>query len=170
MEPETQELPQPRVPQARRAMEPRPAPEPQVEAPPSQTVSIPFEQFQVFMQTLLTESRKPPIDEMKERQKARMKAQNRSSIKDKEKFLLQKFYNCSHMQRPGSILTGCSAVAWATQSDALVRGSCQHCGSLFSPRLEECIPCHPDVHAAYKELIRIPTHPAGNVRFDWQHA
>jgi hypothetical protein len=168
MEPENQELPQPRVPQARRAIEPKPEPKTEPEAPPSQTVSIPFEQFQVFMQALLAESRKPHVDPMKENQKKRMQAQNRSAIKDKNDFLLAKFRNCSHMQRPGSILTGCSAVAWATQSDGRVRGTCQHCGTLFSPIKEECL--HPEMHEAYKQLIRIPTHPAGNVNFDWQHA
>jgi hypothetical protein len=169
MEPETQELPQPRLPQARRAIEPKPAPEAQPEpAPPPGNVTMTVEQFQMLMMTMATELRKPVRDEMKENQKKRMQAQNRSAIKDKNEFLLAKFRNCSHMQRPGSILTGCSAVAWATQSDGRVRGTCQHCGTLFSPIKEECL--HPEMHEAYKQLIRIPTHPAGNVNFDWQHA
>lgn len=164
MEPETQELPQPRRPMAKPANLTSETPTQK----PEGTVNISLEQFQLLMQTLISESRKPVHDEMKESQKKRMQTQNRSAIKDKNAFLLSKFRACSHMQRPGSILTGCSAVAWATQSDGRVRGTCQHCGTLFSPVKDECL--HTEIAEAYKHLIRIPTHPAGNVNFDWQHA
>ncbi len=154
---DTQELPKPR----------RVITQPQVEAP-SGNVNITLDQFQMMMQMIVAESRKPVRDEMKESQKKRMQDSNRNSIRDKNAFLLDKFRSCSHMQRPGSILTGCSAVAWATQSDAKVRGTCQHCGTLFSPVREECL--HQEIWEAYKHLIRIPTHPAGNVNYDFQHA
>lgn len=160
MEPETQELPQPRM-QPRSQVKPEPQPAPG-------NVNLSLEQFQMLMSTIAAEFRKPVVDEMKAKQQKRMKDQNRSAIKDKNEFLMAKFRNCSHMQRPGSILTGCSAVAWATQSDGRVRGTCQHCGTLFSPVKDECL--HAEIAEAYKQLIRIPTHPAGNVNFDWQHA
>src|SRR5260221_819899 len=154
---DTQELPKPR----------RVITQPPVEAP-SGNVNITLDQFQMMMQMIVAESRKPVRDEMKESQKKRMQDSNRNSIRDKNAFLLDKFLSCSHMQRPGSILTDCSAVAWATQSDAKDRGTCQHCGTLFSPVREECL--HQEIWEAYKHLIRIPTHPAGNVNYDFQHA
>lgn len=138
--------------------------------PPKESgqVSMSPEQLQTLISTLVAEARKPLIDPIKEQQKARMKEHNRKGIEDNKNVRLNRFRNCSHMQRPGSILTGCSAVAWATQSDGIVRGVCQHCNTLFSPREDECL--DKEIHAAYKHLLRIPTHPAGNVSYTFQNA
>jgi len=131
-------------------------------------VMIPADQVQAMMRVLIEESRKPVRDPIKENQIKRMKEHNRQGLDDARNLKLAKFNNCSHMQRPGSILTGCSAVAWATQSDGIVRGPCQHCGTLFSPIKAECL--SEEVWAAYKYLIRIPTHPAGDLSYTFQHA
>jgi hypothetical protein len=135
---------------------------------PVEPVTIPIEQVQAMMQMLIAESRKPVRDPIKEQQTARMKEHNRQGLKDQRDMKIAKFQNCNHMQRPGSILTGCSAIAWATQSDGITRGFCQHCGTGFSPRKEECI--SQEIWEAYKHLIRIPTHPAGNVSYTFQNA
>lgn len=125
-------------------------------------------QFETFIKTMATELRKPPHDEIKAQQQKRMKEHNRAMQKDNREMLLNRFRSCNHMQLPGSIMTGCAAIAWATQSDGKVRGTCQHCGTFFSPVKEECL--HEEIWEAYKFLIRIPTHPAGNVNMTFQHA
>lgn len=122
-------------------------------------VNLTLDQFQTLMQTLIAESRKPVIDPLQVSQKQRMKESNRIGIENKRKHQLAKFRMCNHMQR--GPYAGCCAVAWAMQSDGIVRGPCQNCGTFFSPKLEECI--DPEVHEMYKHLIRIQTHPAGAV-------
>ena len=131
-------------------------------------VNMTTEQFQNLMEAMITASRKPLHDPIKEKQVKRMKEHNAQGIADQRQMKIAKFQNCSHMQRPGSILTGCSAVAWATQSDGKVRGFCQHCGTMFSPVKEECL--SPEIHEAYRLLLRIPTHPAGDLNYTFQHA
>lgn len=140
---------------------------PPKEPTPSGTM-VPIEQVSAMMQMLIAESRKPVIDPIKENQKARMKEHNKRGLDDARQVKINKFNNCSHMQRPGSILTGCSAVAWATQSDGITRGHCQHCGTFFSPKKDECL--SEEIWAAYKHMIRIPTHPAGNINYTFQNA
>ena len=124
-------------------------------------VMVPIENVQAMLQALLAESRKPVIDPIKEQQKARMKEHNRALQKDAHQIKINRFQNCTHMQRPGSILTGCSAIAWATQSDGVVRGFCQHCQTLFSPVAGEC--ASKEIHESYNSWRRVPTHPSGNV-------
>lgn len=131
-------------------------------------ISMSPDQLQTLISTLINEARKPIVDPMKEQQKLRMKEHNKRGIEDNRKVRLNRFRSCSHMQRPGSILTGCSAVAWATQSDGVVRGVCQHCNTLFSPRQNECL--DEEVWKQYEHLKRIPTHPAGNVSYTFQNA
>lgn len=124
-------------------------------------VAIPASQVAEMMRVLLQEARKPVIDPIKEKQKQRMREHNKELQKDALQVKLNKFHNCNHMQRPGSAYNGCSAIAWATQSDGITRGPCQHCGTFFSPKKEECI--SEEVWEAYKHFIRIPTHPAGHI-------
>lgn len=129
---------------------------------------IPAEQVMAMMKVLMEEARKPVRDPIKENQAKRMKEHNKQGLEDQRKLKIAKFQNCSHMQRPGSILTGCSAIAWATQSDGKIRGHCQHCGTIFSPVKNECI--SEEIWEAYKYMIRIPTHPAGDLAYTSQHA
>jgi hypothetical protein len=124
-------------------------------------VNITLEQFQLLMSTLISESRKPVHDPMKEKQKARMREHNQEAIRNKKEYLLRKFHSCNHMQL--GPYAGCCAIAWAQQSDGRVRGACQHCGTFFSPVADECL--SPEIHEAYKHLIRIQTHPAGNLAY-----
>jgi hypothetical protein len=97
-----------------------------------------------------------------------MREHNRMLQRDQRDMLLARFRSCNHMQYPGSVMTGCSCIGWATQSDGKKRGTCQHCGTVFSPVREECIA--DEVWQAYSMLVRVPTHPGGNINSIWQSA
>jgi hypothetical protein len=89
-------------------------------------------------------------------------------MRDQQKMLAARFESCNHMQLPGSVMTGCSCIAWATQSDGKKRGTCQHCGTVFSSVREEC--ASQEIWEAYKMLVRLPTHPTGNINTVFQSA
>lgn len=135
---------------------------------PSTSVSMTAEQFREIMQAIIFEARKPIIDEMKVAQTKRMREHNRQMQQDNREMLLARFRSCNHMQLPGSVMTGCSCIAWATQSDGKRRGTCQHCGTMFSPNKEECL--SEEIWRAYPMLVRVPTHPGGNINSIFQSA
>lgn len=136
--------------------------------PKPDQVSMSPDQLQTLITTLIHEARKPVIDPLKEKQKARAKEHYTAMVKDQHDLKVRQFQNCNHMQAPGSILTGCACIGWATQSDGKVRGVCQHCNTLFSPVREECL--SEEVFQAYGHLRRLPTHPGGNVAYTFQQA
>ena len=150
------------------AREPHKPPETVPSEPESSTVAMSADQFQRIMVSVIQEARKPIVDERAVQARERMKAQNRRLRVDRQAMLLAKFHSCNHMQMPGSVMTGCACIAWAIQSDNVKRGTCQHCGTKFSPILEECD--HPEIWEAYKYLVRLPTHPAGNINNIFQTA
>jgi len=127
-----------------------------------------MDKFQAALETAIVAARKPIINEQDERQKRRMKEHMRQLQKDEAILSQNKFRMCSHMQYPGSVLTGCSVIAWATQSDGVRRGTCMHCGTIFSPNRSECK--SDEIWESYKTLVRIPTHPGGNVNSVFQNA
>jgi hypothetical protein len=115
---------------------------------------------QVIASAIL-EARKPVKDEKLEARAKRWREHNRQMHQDKIKLAIARFHSCNHLQLPGSVLSGCSVIAWASQSDGNRRGHCPHCGTDFSPIRKECL--SDEIWQAYSMLVRIPTHPAGNI-------
>jgi hypothetical protein len=147
--------------------EPEPEPEPKPEEPAARqakVLSITEEQ----LERLLRAARGPVIDERKERRMRMWKEHNQQLQKDDLKVKVGRFRSCNHMQLPGSVVSGCSLIAWATQTDQKRRGVCQRCHTVFSPVREECI--SDEVWESYRRLIAIPTHPAGNQNYIYQSA
>lgn len=159
--------------------EPKPEPEHQPKEPPEATapqaaaftvadIERMMNKFDETMATAIREARKPIRDERAIARMQRMKEHNHQMQKDAREMLIARFRNCNHMQLPGSVMTGCSCIAWATQSDGIKRGTCQHCGTIFSSKREECL--NQEVWESYKMLVRMPTHPAGNFNTIFQSA
>lgn len=171
---------EPSKPQPHRSQEPDPKPpsppepeepEPDKEEPekePAGQMAAMMAKFEQALDTAISAARRPVINEQEERQKRRMKEHMRQLAKDEAVLSQNKFRMCSHMQYPGSVMTGCSVIAWATQSDGVRRGTCMHCGTIFSPKREECQ--SDEIWEAYRTLVRIPTHPGGNVNSVFQNA
>lgn len=135
--------------------------EPKEEPEHATSVTMTAAQFREIMETVVKEARKPVVDEMVVARRKRTREHNQQLAKDQRTMLIQRFRNCNHMHMPGSVMTGCAAIAWATQSDGKRRGTCQHCGTIFSPVKEECLA--DEIWQSYSQLVRLPTHPAGNV-------
>lgn len=126
------------------------------------------EQFRDLLSSVILEARRPVLDEKKVNQQKRMREHNRMIMRDQRKMLAARFNGCNHMQLPGSVMSGCSCIAWATQSDGKRRGTCQHCGTIFSSERSEC--ASQEIWEAYRMLVRLPTHPAGNINQVFQAA
>lgn len=142
--------------------------EPEEKPDEQERVSLTAAQFQQIMQAVVKEARKPVVDDITLARRKRTREQNQLLAVDQREMLINRFHNCNHMQMPGSVMTGCSCIAWATQSDGRKRGTCQHCGTIFSPIREECL--SEEIWRAYSMLVRLPTHPAGNINNVFQSA
>lgn len=147
-----------------------------------QNITVPLNFFTQLVATLqqgfkqiAEDIRKPPIDPVKEAQAKRAKETKEFSEKQTWELLRSRALTCNHVR---SDMT--SAVAWAEQSDTygnypdlceqlgitnspammnhIVRGACQHCQTLFSPRREECV--SEEVFKMYREMRRIPVDKA----------
>lgn len=134
----------------------------------TRTVQMTSAQFETLIKAVIGEARKPVTDEQMLARKKKWRDRNVALMRSQRLVKLNSFRNCNHMQFPGSVLTGCSVVAWATQSDHKRRGVCQHCGTIFSSVREECL--SEEIFDAYKMLIRMPTHPGGNINTIFQSA
>lgn len=97
-----------------------------------------------LLRQVLEEAKKPYIDPDVESRKARDRERLRCEREIAEKARRDYQARCTHLREDGS-----SAVAWATQSDGITRGVCQHCNRLFVPE-------DPD----YAQVIRIPVRSA----------
>lgn len=161
--------PQP-PPQPGRKEEPEPTekPDEEKEEPEHAHVTMTAAQFQQIMLSVIAEARKPVKDERAVARVQRMREHNQMLQRDQKQMLIARFRSCNHMQAPGSVMTGCAAIAWATQSDGKKRGTCQHCLTVFSPVREECL--SDEIWQAYPMLVRLPTHPAGNLNTVFQSA
>lgn len=107
-------------------------------------------QFQETIKTVVSEIRKPPIDPIKEIQKAREKATKERGEKDYWDRKAAAKLNCSHTRQNGT-----SNIAWATQSDGIERGVCPYCSSTFTP----------DDGELYQQLRRMPRGMIESVRY-----
>ena len=161
------------------------APQPQVVPPAEPTMAVPvnfFAQLLAHMQEMANNNvkalaqvvdniRKPVIDPVKEAQHERARRTKEQSEKSFWEQARNRAQNCTHLREDMS-----SAIAWAEQSDVyadypdlceakkitgaaqqtrLMRGTCQHCQTLFSPRREECVSDF--VYENYSAMRRIPT-------------
>lgn len=147
---------EPTRPQEPDPAEPKQPPKSEEEAGAS-SLSLSTAQFQFLCDML----RRPMVDPKKEAQIKRMREHNRRLRQDTLAMIIARFHSCNHMQMPGSVLSGCAVIAWATQTDGIKRGTCQHCGTIFSPKRSEC--ASKEIWEAYPMLVRIPTHPGGNI-------
>lgn len=148
---------------------PTPEPEPKPDEPfdPNEAgLRLTASDLREVLSVVIAEARKPVKDERMIARLKRMREHNRSMQKDQREMLHIRFKSCDHMQLPGSVMTGCSCIAWATQSDGKRRGTCQHCGTIFSSERSECL--NDEIWEAYKMLVRLPTHPAGNFNHIFQ--
>jgi hypothetical protein len=160
-------LRQPPKPPEPEPQEPDKEKEPE-ETPASKIVQMTAGEFQQVIQAVIKEARRPVIDERTISRQKRTREHNQMLREDQRNMLIQRFRSCNHMQMPGSVMSGCAAIAWATQSDGRKRGTCQHCGTIFSPLQEECLT--DEIWQAYAMLVRLPTHPAGNINHVFQAA
>lgn len=140
---------------------PHKPPEPEPEEPSEKRIALTKREFQELIATAIAEGRKPVRDERAEERQKRWREHNRMMRKDRLQVAVAHFNSCNHMHLPGSVLSGCSVIAWATQSDGVKRGHCPHCGTDFSPIRKECI--SDEIWKAYANLVRIPTHPGGHI-------
>lgn len=85
-------------------------------------------QSQEMLRTVVAEIRKPPVDLVKEAQKAREKITKETALKTYWETKARKKLNCSHLREDGTC-----CIAWATQSDNVERGYCAYCNSTFDP-------------------------------------
>lgn len=165
--PGEKEKPEPREPKEPKEPNHK-TPEPSREKEPDEETKnvVAMTESQFFQ--LVTELRKPVINPQLESRRKRTREHNRALMRDQVKMVRNRFLGCNHMQLPGSVMTGCSVIAWATQSDGRKRGICQHCGTIFSSVRSEC--ASQEIFDAYPMLVRLPTHPAGNINSVFQSA
>jgi hypothetical protein len=136
------------------AQEPEVGTTPTVDSVPTTLLTDLFTQLAKMhaqmLKTVVEEIRRGPIDPIKEKQKERAHAEkNRAETAFWEQ-VKNREANCSHARED---LTSC--IAWMPNSDGHIRGTCQHCFTVFSPIREECI--SEEVWKKYKDLRKIPT-------------
>lgn len=107
-------------------------------------------QTKAMIETIVAEIRKPPVDPIKEVQKARMEKAKNEANDSYWKSKAAKKKNCAHMRQNGT-----TNIAWATQSDGVERGFCPYCQSEFGPEDGEL----------YQKLRRIPRGMIESVRY-----
>lgn len=144
--------------------------QPEVHVPKAKAAPMPSEFIQGMamliekmnegMSKVLEAARTAPVDPIKAAQKARAEKTKTETEAAYWANLRHRALSCPGNHRRSNMT---SAVAWATQSDQVTRGICQHCFTVFSPRLQEC--CCPEVHEQYKELIRVPTNTTDSVNY-----
>lgn len=107
-------------------------------------------QSQELIKTVVAEIRKPPIDPVKEVQKAREKETKQRGEKEYWDKIAAAKKNCAHTRQNGT-----SNIAWARQSDGIERGFCPYCRSTFTP----------DDGEMYEQLRRMPRGMLESVRY-----
>jgi hypothetical protein len=107
-------------------------------------------QTQEVLKTVVAEIRKPPVDPVKEVQKAREKETKTRGEKEYWDKIEAAKKNCAHTRQNGT-----SNIAWARQSDNVERGFCPYCRSTFTP----------DDGELYEQLRRMPRGMLESVRY-----
>ena len=90
--------------------------------------SITPKQLEDILRVLVAEIRKPPVDPIKEIQKAREQKTKVESLASMWANKFRKRDGCRHEREDGTCV-----VAWATQSDGVERGFCPNCQWNFTP-------------------------------------
>lgn len=103
-----------------------------------------------ILRVLVAEIRKPPVDPVKEIQKAREQRTKKESLAAMWANKFRKRDNCRHEREDGTCV-----IAWATQSDNVERGYCPNCDWNFTP----------DDGELYTEVRRKPRGRKDNVRY-----
>ncbi len=124
--------------------------------------------FQEAIKTIVAEMRKPPVDPIKEAQKAREKAQKEAGLKEYWSKKLWKLVRCGHSRQDGTCIIG-----WATQSDGKMRGYCPNCDNTLGPELKELESLMtpemkaicPSLDELYKKQMQRPRGLMENVRY-----
>jgi len=112
--------------------------------------SITNSQLEQILRTLVAEIRKPPVDPVKEIQKAREQKTKTESLASYWANKFRKRDRCRHEREDASCV-----IAWATQSDGIERGYCPNCDWNFTP----------DDKELYDEVRRMPRGRKDNVRY-----
>jgi hypothetical protein len=86
------------------------------------------EQLESILRVLVAEIRKPPVDPIKEIQKAREAKTKTEALASYWSNKFRKRDSCKHEREDGTCL-----IAWATQSDGVERGPCPICDWVFTP-------------------------------------
>jgi hypothetical protein len=107
-------------------------------------------QTQEVLKTVVAEIRKPPVDPVKEVQKAREKETKTRGEKEYWDKIKAAKKDCAHTRQNGT-----SNIAWARQSDSVERGFCPYCRSTFTP----------DDGELYEQLRRMPRGMLESVRY-----
>lgn len=107
-------------------------------------------QTQEVLKTVVAEIRKPPVDPVKEVQKAREKETKARGEKEYWDKIDAAKKNCAHTRQNGT-----SNIAWARQSDNVERGFCPYCRSTFTPEDGDL----------YEQLRRMPRGMLESVRY-----
>jgi hypothetical protein len=107
-------------------------------------------QTKEMIATIVSEIRKPPVDPVKEVQRAREKETKERGEKEYWEKKAARKKNCSHTRQNGT-----SNIAWARQSDGIERGVCPYCNSDFTPADGEL----------YIQLQRMPRGMIESVRY-----
>jgi hypothetical protein len=114
-----------------------------------------------LLRTIVSEIRKPPVDPVKEAQKAREKETKEKANKEMWERKLAKFLACKHEREDGTCVVG-----WATQSDGKARGYCPHCDTLIGPELADLFPERAEeIRALVADIRRRPTGRKESVRY-----
>ena len=98
-----------------------------------------------LLKAVLEEAKKPYVDPDKVASAERARQRIREQRLMNEQMQHQRQASCPHRREDST-----SAIAWATQSDGITRGVCQHCNRLVVP-----------VDADYKELRKVPDRAPG---------
>jgi hypothetical protein len=106
-------------------------------------------QLENILRTLVAEIRKPPVDPIKEAQKAREKETKEKSQKEYWAKKLSKLMRCSHSRQDGTC-----CIAWAVQSDNTERGYCPNCENLISPELAQFGPEYLEIYTRERRRPR----------------
>jgi hypothetical protein len=117
--------------------------------------------FEKMMATIVAEIRKPPVDPVKEAQRARELATKITNEREYWEKRIWKLLNCKHEREDGTCLIG-----WATQSDNKERGVCPICCETIGPEMAITFPHLADqMKALYQELRKRPRGRKESVRY-----
>src|SRR5437899_11869569 len=97
-------------------------------ANPQQEGLLTTDQLEQILRVLVAEIRKPPVDPVREAQKAREQKTKVETLASFWAGKIRKRDNCRHQREDGTCVVG-----FAVQSDGIERGYCPNCDWTFTP-------------------------------------